>query len=374
MKKVLTIGGATQDIFLRHQGADCMTILQKDCTKNYMLFESGEKIEVENVLYFTGGGSTNSAVSFKKLGFDTTCFCKIGNDQAGHAVLNDLKKAKVNTSCIARSKKHSTGTSFIINSLKNERTIFAYRGANGFLEKSEIPFDQIKKSDQLYITSLSYNSARLLPDIVEFAHKNKIPVAINPGISQLARGTKNLLKSLKFIDILILNSFEAEQFMIALVKENRHYGKAFQGQCEQKFCKSEKKEPRLLDSPFIYENFFFSIRNFFKETLKMGPKIVVITDGASGVYAASKKEIFFQPSQKAEAINTVGAGDSFGSCFVASLLHGHKIEQALKYSNINSASVISSIGAKSGLLTFEQIQKKAKFAKVDSIQKFKLDN
>lgn len=373
MKKVLTIGGATQDIFLRHQGADCMTIVQKDCTKSYMLFESGEKIEVENVLYFTGGGSTNSAVSFKRLGFDTTCFCKIGTDQAGKAIWSDLKKESINVSHIALFKKHSTGTSFIINSLKNERTIFAYRGANGFLEKNEIPFDQIKKNDQLYITSLSYNSAQLLPEIVEFASKNKVPVAINPGISQLAKGTKKLLGSLKFIDILILNSFEAEQFMIALVKENRNYGKAFQGECEQKFCKSEKREPRLLDSPFIYENFFFSVRNFFKETLKMGPKIVVITDGASGVYAATKKEILFHPSLKTEVVNTVGAGDAFGSCFVASLLHGYSIEQALKYGNINSASVLSSIGAKTGLLTLEQITERAKKVKNSLIQKFKLE-
>jgi sugar/nucleoside kinase (ribokinase family) len=373
MKKVLTIGGATQDIYLRHHGADCMTIVQKTCTKNYMLFESGEKIEVEDVFYFTGGGSTNSAVSFKKLGFEATCFCKIGTDQAGKAIWKNLKDEGVSTSQIALSKKHSTGTSFIINSLRNERTVFAFRGANGFVEESEIPFEQISKHDQLYITSLSYNSAQLLPKIVEFAFKNKVHVAVNPGVSQLAKGTGMLQGSLKFIDVLIMNSFEAEQFMIALVKKDKNYTQAFQTSCEQKICRDDQPRPLLLESPFVYENFYFSVRKFFKEILKMGPKIVVITNGANGVYVANKDEIIFHPSIKTKIADTVGAGDAFGSCFVASLLNNLTIEQALQNGIINSASVIEKVGAKPGLLPFEEIQKRAKKLEKNLIQKFDLE-
>mgnify|MGYP000191492849 CR=1 FL=1 len=75
MKKVLTIGGATQDIYLHYEGADFMSITKKNSTTHYMLFESGEKIEVENLLYHTGGGATNSAVSFKKMGFENVMDC-----------------------------------------------------------------------------------------------------------------------------------------------------------------------------------------------------------------------------------------------------------------------------------------------------------
>ena len=37
--KVLTIGGATQDIYLHYEGADCMKIMESGGEKNYLLFE-----------------------------------------------------------------------------------------------------------------------------------------------------------------------------------------------------------------------------------------------------------------------------------------------------------------------------------------------
>jgi sugar/nucleoside kinase (ribokinase family) len=361
MKKVLTIGGATQDIYLHYQGADCLSITQKACTQNYMLFESGEKIEVEKILYHTGGGSTNSAVSFKRLGFDTTCFCKIGNDLAGKAILQELEKENINTTYITRSKQYQSGTSFIIHSLKKERTIFAYRGANGFLREEHIPFDLIKKMDQVYITSLSHNSAQLLPKIATFAHQHNVPIAINPGISQLAKGQTKLKDALQYIDILIMNSSEAKEFMMTLIELDECFKKTLQSS-NQKPCSVEQDEtaPYLLDSPIVYEDFYFSTRKFFSEVLNMGPKIIVITNGKNGVYAATKEEILFQPSIKTEVADTLGAGDSFGSCFVGSLLHGYTLKQALLNGVTNSASVISKMGAKPGLLTHKQLKESLK--------------
>ncbi|MCF7899637.1 carbohydrate kinase family protein, partial [Candidatus Babeliales bacterium] len=214
MKKILTIGGATQDIFLHYEGADFMSITKKNNVEYYMLFESGEKIEVDDILYTTGGGAANSAVSFKRLGFDATCFCKIGTDNTGNFILKELEKENINTKFITKTDKIISGRSFIIHSIRRERTIFAYRGANGFLQESELPIEQIKNSDQLYITSLSYDSAKLLPKIVKTAKQANVPVAINPGVSQLSNGTLNLKESLKDIDIFILNSSEAQKFML----------------------------------------------------------------------------------------------------------------------------------------------------------------
>ena len=61
--KVLTIGGATQDIFIHYNGTDIISITKKNFHSSYMLFGSGEKIEVEKLIYETGGGATNSATS-----------------------------------------------------------------------------------------------------------------------------------------------------------------------------------------------------------------------------------------------------------------------------------------------------------------------
>ena len=141
----------------------------------------------------------------------------IGDDQAGKAILSDLKSEGVDVNNILVSKDHPSGISFVVNSLRRDSTIFAYRGSNRFLSVNDVPLDLIESADQLYITSLSNESAKILMTVVEHAKKHNIPVAINPGISQLSTGAKELKESLKHIDILILNSSEAKTFMEALV-------------------------------------------------------------------------------------------------------------------------------------------------------------
>jgi sugar/nucleoside kinase (ribokinase family) len=372
--QVLTIGGATQDIFIHYNGTDIMSITKKNFHSNYMLFGSGEKIEVEKLTYETGGGATNSAVSFQRLGMTASCFCNIGNDAAGQTIIDKLTEENINTTLILQSAKHKTGTSFIVNSIEGDYTIFAYRGANSYLELDKLPFDAIKECDQLYITSLSNDSAQILPSIVSFAKKHNVPVAINPGSSQLEKGTQKLKESLQFIDTLILNKHEAQIFMFALMQNDKYYKEVFECSGPDQICRSSEMEDDqayLLNTPIIYENTYFSLRNFFKATLDMGPKIVVVTNGANGVYVANKDEIIFHPSMKIKITNTVGAGDAFGSCFVASLMHKNDTRTALKYGIVNSASVLEHVGAKTGLLTYDQLLLRTNTKNSDLLKSFK---
>ena len=53
--------------------------------------------------------------------------------------------------------------------------------------------------------------------------------------------------------------------------------------------------------------------------LEQGPKLVVLTLGLSGACAISAEEQVFQPAQRVEIIDTVGAGDCFFAGFIASL-------------------------------------------------------
>jgi len=206
------------------------------------------------------------------------------------------------------------------------------------------------------------------------AKQNNVPVAINPGISQLAHGTNVLKESLANIDILILNSAEAQIFMLALVQGDKSYQEVLE--CCNKGTPTGINLPSdqayLLCNTLSYENRFFSIRQFFKEVLKMGPSIVVVTNGCNGVYVASEHQAMFCPSAKVAVTNTVGCGDAFGSCFVASLLLGYSIEDALINGNTNSASVLQHPGAKTGLLTKVQLQEQRTSLDRNLLQRFNL--
>lgn len=337
-----------------------------------MLFESGEKVEIEKIYYRTGGGATNSAVSFKRLGFDVDCFSIVGNDLIGQAIKQDLDAANISTRMLQTTDKDQSAASYIINTFKADRTIFVYRGANQFFDLSKLTPDILKNFNLLYITSLTQQASEQLPQILHQAKKLGLSIAINPGTSQLAHGTSLLKESLSSIDILIMNSSEARTFMFALVGLDKYFKKALEECHLQGPCNIDNEKPYLLESPIPYEDIYFSITKFFSETLKMGPKIVVITHGSNGVYAATKDGGFFHPSIKTDVVCAVGAGDSFGSCFVASLMMRKSIQDALRCGIINSASVIGHIGAKEGLLDRATLNEKVKAFPQHLLQTFSI--
>jgi len=91
-----------------------------------------------------------------------------------------------------------------------------------------------------------------------------------------------------------------------------------------------------------------------------GPNGVMVSDGAniyqSGIFKDQK------------VVDRTGAGDAFGSGFVAGLAHKREncekglcrtdnIEYAIRLASANATSVVEQIGAKKGILTKEEFEK-----------------
>jgi sugar/nucleoside kinase (ribokinase family) len=96
--------------------------------------------------------------------------------------------------------------------------------------------------------------------------------------------------------------------------------------------------------------------NFWKKLKKLGAKISAVTDGRNGAYVLTADDIYFSPIINTKPVDETGAGDSFGSAFVAALNHDLSPQEALFWGVKNSASVVSYLGAKAGLLTLRQIR------------------
>ncbi len=370
--KVLTVGGATQDTFLHFDGGNSMQLVQNMDQHSYLLLESGEKIEIQNLGIFTGGGATNSAASFNALGFDVATYLPVADDEAGQLVLADLEARGIDTSHIAHTADHPTGVSFIVKAHDLDRTILVHRGANSHMDTTSIPLDAIATTDQLYITSLGGQSSALLRPIVDHAKKHDVPVAVNPGSGQLSDGVNVLKECLSSIDILIMNGAEAKLFMIALVESDDVYKRTLTSGYKGRYCPidTDMAEPCLLQYPTPHEDLRFSTRNFFREVLKLGPRTVVITNGANGVYAAREDAIYFHQAVDTPIVDTVGAGDAFGSTLVASLARGDDLPTALRFGVLNSTSVIGKLGAKDGLSTFEQLERASKETQTPACERF----
>lgn len=254
-----------------------------------------------------GGGGTNTAVAFSRLGFNTGYIGKIGKDFGGDMVLNLLKKE--NIKFLGRISPGSmTGYSIILDSLSHERTILTYKGVNDELKNREIEFTNIS-TRWLYLSSLLDDSFETQKIVVNLLYRNGIKIAFNP--SEYIIKVLNLRSILKCTEILILNKEEAE----LLRKKNK-----------------------------IHE------KDLLKALKLLGPRIIVITNKDREVVAYDGGRKYSLMPHKIKVTERTGAGDAFASGFVAGQMAGKSIEDSLKLGLEESESVIRHQGAKTGLI------------------------
>lgn len=306
MLDVISIGTATIDIFVKSS--------QFITDNNLISLEYSSKNEISQSLICSGGGATNSAVSFSRLGLKSVCLSLIGDDHLSNYIIDDLKKELVNTHLLIKNKNDNTDFSVILVAEDGSRSILTNRGKTR-LEEKYFNWDKIPKAKWFYITSLEGN-LDLLEKLIGFAKENNIKIALNPGNRELSQ-RKKLLPLLKLVDFLLLNKTEAEE---------------------------------LVDLDIFDKNFWTKLVSFSKS-------IISVTNGHDGAFVFADGKHYFSPIVNVKAVDETGAGDSFGSTFVSALIYKHSIQEALFWAVKNSASVVSGLGAKTNLLTLSKISK-----------------
>ncbi len=319
---VITFGGATQDIM--YYTDDAKLIKHGKNLEEFLAFKYGSKISSEDVSFTFGGGGMNTAISFSLMGLKTSSIISLGDDWFASSIVKELKKNNIDTNNLQIFTGIHSGFSFIVNyGNYHEHVLFTHRGANSVL--SIAPYD-LKGIDAkwFYIASLSGKDSLIeknIKTILAYAKKKKIKIAWNPGILQLEKGSKYFKKYLKQIEFFNINIEEARAL-----------------------CGSDSKKVNEID--ILLETIY-----------SWGPKIVSITCGHRGAYVYDGKEVIHEKILKVKSINTTGAGDAFGSSFVAGLILNYDIKKSLRLAMIRSCNVITKVGAQIGLLRKKQLTK-----------------
>ncbi len=306
---VVTFGSATWDNFI---GIPKKNLIKdkKFTSGEGQCFNLGSKIDLEDSYFGFGGGGMNTAFTFKMQGFDVAYCGSVGNDIPGKEIIAEMKRVGIGTSFIQRNGK-PTNISVIMNSSEKERTVLAYRGASEMLDKKSINWSRLNVS-WFYLAPLSGKLKNITEDIVNFAEKNRIKVAINLGNSQIALGKKKLSKILSKVDVLLLNEEEASLLTGIGYKKNLQ---------------------------------------IMKELDLMHPGINVITRGSEGALISDRRILYDVSSLKIKVVDAIGAGDAFGSGFVSGLIKSNMdIEWSARLGIANAISAIKIKGATTGLL------------------------
>lgn len=315
MYDVITVGSSTVDAFAQVE-SELIKIKSVNHTDELIAYPSGSKILIKELNLLTGGGGTNTAVSMSRLGLKTAYLGKIGNDSNSRIILEMLKDEEIEF--VGVKSKGRSGYSIILDSLEGDRTILAFKGVNNNLRYGEIKINKIK-TNWFYFSSMVGKSFETLEKLAEYAEKNKIKIAFNPSNYLAEKGYHYLKDVLSKTELLILNKDEA---MLLAGKHN--------------------------------------MAKLIENLMQHGPKQVVITDGKKGAYTLKGKTLLQVLANKIKVTETTGAGDAFASTFLACKIKKKSVEECLKLGLLNAESVITTQGAKKGLLTYRTLLSRLK--------------
>jgi len=88
--------------------------------------------------------------------------------------------------------------------------------------------------------------------------------------------------------------------------------------------------------------------------IKMGPQVVVQTEGRQGSYTTTSNGTFHIPAFEVEVVDTTGAGDVFHGAFLCGLVNGWELPIIIQFASAVSALKCMSLGGRQGIPTFEQ--------------------
>ena len=309
MHDIISVGSATQDIFVDTELHEL--ILKK---KPFIGYPAGSKLLIKRINFFTGGGGSNTSVSFSKLGLKSAYIGKLSDDLSSKKILEEFKKEKVNF--LGKVTKNEKGScSIVLDSLEHHRTILVYKGVNDDLDFREL--NKNLNTKWLYFSSLLGKSFETQKKLAKLASTKGIKIAYNPSEYQARKGIKFLKEIINRTEILVLN----------------------------------KEEAKLLLGFKI--DFNISVKELALGIKKHGPKIICITDENKGAYCfdSYEKKIYYLVPHNIRVIERTGAGDAFASGFVAGIIRSKDTEFAIASRAQQMQSLLSKLyGAKNILL------------------------
>ena len=302
MARIVSVGAALQDVSL---------IDHDDFGTNsrgyFNQLELGTKVDIDKIQFGTGGGATNAATTFARNGHESIFMGCIANDPAGIAIINALDEEGIDTSYISYADNTHTGYSVLLLAPKGERTILTCRGASAKFDLlNPDDLDNIYP-DWLYVTTFRGNMD-MLDQFFTKAKSIGAKIMFNPGNLELAHQRK-LLGLLSDVDVLLLNKEEAK---------------------------------KIVTGSSLHE-LVLRVHNYVPAA--------IITDGNQGAIATDGKEVYrLGLYEDVPVKDATGAGDAFGSGFLAAFTRGKSFKDSLIFGSANSTSVVRKIGSKEGII------------------------
>ena len=274
--------------------------------------QKGETISSEALHIFPGGKGLNQSVALGRAGVSVSHAGAVGKD--GDFLLELLKESCVDTKYIQVLEGVQTGTAIIQNDKSGDNCIILYSGANHQITKEQIAntISDFEKGDFLVLQ----NEINGMESIMRVAEEKGLKIVLNPS----PMNEKILGLPLQYVDYFVLNEVEAAQILgLDNISE-----------------KDGEKIVRELYNTYPHAK-------------------IVLTLGAEGSIYFDGEKLYRQRAYKTEVVDTTAAGDTFSGFFIAGILRGDTVEQAMDTAARAAGIAISRPGAAPSIPKIEEV-------------------
>lgn len=278
----------------------------------------GETILSKSIKKISGGKGANQAVAASRSRAIVYMIGKVGQDDNGKILVDDLVKENINVDHIYKDEKEPTGIAIITVDSRGDNSIIVVSGANMTINKNDIDkSEEIIRNSDIIISQFETPEDMTIMAFKKAKELDKLTI-LNPAPAKIIKS-----ELLKYTDIIVPNETEAK--MLTGIEIND--------------LEDAKKAAKV----------------FFTK----GVKWVIVTLGAKGAAVISEEQGEIVPAYKVNAIDTTAAGDSFIGALSSKLdsknLDFKSLVKAVKFGNKVSSIAVQRKGAQPSIPYLKEI-------------------
>lgn len=265
-----------------------------------------------------GGGATNSARTFGKLGEQVDLLGRVGGDYFGEFVRQETMSYGVNCKALYSDEAHSTGVAVGLVHTDGQRCFVTAQGANREIDGSDFERVDLEDYDFIHINGF-FQFPKVEQDLRAilgpFRERGGLVSLDTSGSDPFGRWFAALEPFVDCIDYLFLNETQLRK----MSGEND----------------LQKGAEKMLS---------YGVGHMI---VKLGPKGCLVFNGLG-------EEPIHVSAPRVEAIDTTGAGDSFDAAYVMGLRRGWDTVRCAQFANTVAGLNCTMLGATAGVPTWDE--------------------
>jgi len=245
-----------------------------------------------------GGSAANTIAALSRMGFPTKFFGKVGEDEEGDFLLENLKPVQIDLIC----RGQRSGVCLVVLDRHQDRFLFVRGNANSTLTTEEINFNALKDLSWVHLTSFIGESPFEAQKVLLNRLDPSVKVSMDPGEIYSKKGLDKIGPLVKRCTLLFLT----------------------------------EKEVGLLTKQ--------DLRAGVISLMEMGPSVLVCKRGSRGSHIFTEQSDFEVPPVQVEVVDNTGAGDVYNAGFLAGLFLGRSLEESALFATAVAAKSLTGYG------------------------------